>query len=189
MTTNLIIISGPSGAGEDSIIDGLAKQLPIERVITTTTRAKRPGDADGSPYYFASKEQFEEGIRQGKFFEYAQHYNDNWYGVTFEEIERVKQSKNIGIWKIDYKGVMQAKRLMPEVPAILVTAPLEILEQRIRRRSQVTDAYVAERMAYTKEWYRHTDMYDFVVENEEGRLPETIAKVREIIEAVVGGKT
>lgn len=186
MINKLVIISGPSGAGEDSVIDGLAKLMPIERVITTTTRDKRPGDGEGRPYYFVSRAEFERGIKDGIFFEYAQHYNDNYYGVTFGEIERVKGSGKIGIWKIDYKGVLQAKKLLPDVSAILISAPPDILEQRIRRRSQVTDEYVAERMAYTKEWMRHADIYDFIVENEEGKLGETIARVRSIIEGLTG---
>ena len=180
-TSNLIIISGPSGAGEDSIIEGLARLMPLERVVTTTTRAQRPGDSDGSPYYFISKKEFEHRIAEEKFFEHARHYNGNYYGVTFEEIERVKKSNRLGIWKIDYKGVLQAKKLIPGISAILITAPLDILEQRIRRRSQVTDAYVAERMAYTREWMKHIRMYDYVVENVEGKLPETIEKVRQIM--------
>jgi len=187
-TNKLVIISGPSGAGEDSVISGLAKLLPIERVITTTTRQKRPGDTDGHPYYFISKEEFERGIETVKFFEYARHYNDNYYGVTFEEIERVKKCGKTGIWKIDYKGVIQARKLMPAATAILITAPLDVLESRIRRRNQVTDEYVSERMEYTKEWFKHIDIYDYVVENEEGKLGETIEKVRAIIEGLDGAE-
>jgi guanylate kinase len=181
MYNNLVIISGPSGAGEDSIIDGLENILPIERVVTTTTRDMRPADSEGNPYYFISTEEFESGIKNDKYFEYAKHYNGNYYGVTHKEIDRVKESDKIGIWKIDYKGVMRSKKLMPEVPAIFIIAPLEILEKRIRARGGVTDEYVAERMAYTKEWLRHTDIYDYTVENVQGGLDDSIEEVRQII--------
>lgn len=184
----LIIISGPSGSGEDSIIEGLAKRMPIERVITTTTRDKRHGERDGHPYYFISKDAFMRGVDNHEFFEYAQHYNDNYYGVTYEEIKRVQHSGKVGIWKIDYKGVQQAKELVPDIFAIFINAPLDILEARLRKRDAVTDAYIAERMAYTKEWLKHTDMYDITVENEEGKLIETIAVVEDIIRDVAKGK-
>lgn len=177
----LIIISGPSGSGEDSIIEGLAKRMPIDRVITTTTRDKRHGERDGHPYYFISKDAFKRGIDSNEFFEYAQHYNDNYYGVTYEEIKRVQHSGKIGIWKIDYKGVQKAKELMPNVLAIFINAPLDILEARLRKRDTVTDAYIEERMAYTKEWLNHTAIYDITVENEEGKLIETIDQVEQII--------
>jgi guanylate kinase len=184
MSQSLFIISGPSGAGEDSIINGLQEFFPIERVVTTTTRDMRLGESNGNPYYFVSRDEFEQGILQGKFFEYTEQYNNNLYGVTFDEIERVRTCGKVGLWKIDYKGVETAKRLLPGIPAILISAPLDVLELRIRKRDQVTDEFVAERMAYSREWLdHHTAIYDYTVENEQGKLPEAIAKVRAIIEA------
>jgi guanylate kinase len=181
----IVIVSGPSGAGEDSIIDGLERLTPIERVITTTTRSPRQGESSGDPYYFISKEEFEIGIEAGRFFEYANHYNGNYYGVTFEEIERVRGSSSVGIWKIDYKGVETAKRLMPDIKAIYIGAPLAILEERIRRRDDVSDEYVAERMAYTEKWLERMDLYDYSVENMQGKLGESIERAKQIIDRII----
>lgn len=178
---NIFILSGPSGAGEDSIIDGLEKHFPIERVITTTTRAMRPGESDGHPYYFITKEDFIQRIADGEFIEYADQYNSNLYGVTKKELDRLENSGKIGIWKIDYQGVATAKRLFPDVVAIFITAPLEILEQRIRMRDNPSETFIQERMSYTKEWLKHTDIYDYTIENEQGKLSEAIQKVGEII--------
>jgi len=182
-TDQLFIISGPSGVGEDSVIDGISQKLPIERVVTTTTRKPREGESQGNPYYFISKEAFESDIDRGKMVEYAKEYNDHYYGVTKEEIDRVASCGKIGIWKIEYKGVMTAKKLFPGIVAIFLTvSDLSILEARIRRRyNQVSDAYIEKRMAYTKEWLKHTDIYDYTVYNEEGKLHNTIAEVIEII--------
>ena len=179
--TSLIIISGPSGAGEDSVINGLRNILPIEPVITTVTREKRPGESEGNPYYFVTKEQFLLGIEEDKFFEYAKHYNGQYYGTSKEELERIERAGKIGILKIDYQGVESAKKKIPDIKAIFLTAPLDVLEQRIRARQHVTDAYVAERMEYTKKWMKHRDIYDYEVVNEQGKLNQTIAKVAEII--------
>ncbi|MFA7662421.1 MAG: guanylate kinase [Patescibacteria group bacterium] len=177
----LFIISGPSGAGKDSVINEVKKFFSIEKIVTTTTRAMRPGEIEGVDYYFLSEEEFKKRIDEGRFFEWAQQYNDNYYGVTFEEIERVKQSEAIGLWNLDYKGTVTIKKLMPEIKSIFITASLDILEKRIRARDKVTDEFVAERMKYTKEWLKHQDIYDFVVENNEGKLDEAVAKVLEII--------
>jgi len=177
----LFIISGPSGAGEDSIIQGLKKLLPIEKVVTTTTRAKRAGESDGDPYYFISKEEFEKGISENKFFEYAEEYNNQFYGVKEEEIKRVLNCGKIGIWKIEYKGVMTAKKLIPEVVAIFVMAPsLEIIRQRLLKRGE-SEEFIEERMVYTTEWLKHKDVYDYEVINHEGKLDEAINEVKEII--------
>lgn len=182
---NIFIVSGPSGAGEDSIINGLEKLLSIERVVTTKTRPMREGESQGNSYYFIDKAEFEKKLAADEFAEYAQEYNGNWAGVTKVELERVAQSGKIGIWKIEYKGVITAKQKFPEIKSIYIAPPsLEVLEQRIRRRdNNVTDQYIKERMEYTKEWVRHENIYDYKVTNEEGKLEEAIKNVAEIIKA------
>lgn len=182
--SNIFIISGPSGAGEDSIIDALVEKMPIERIITTTTRNKRPGEVDGKSYYFVSQEEFEKKLAAGEFAEHAKQYNGNLYGVSKTELERVQESGKIGIWKIEYKGVMTIKNMYPEIIAILInTTTLEVLEGRIRHRDNVSDEYIKERMEYTKEWLKHTNVYDYVVINENGKLNKAVEKVIDIIKS------
>ena len=128
------------------------------------------------------KKEFQKKIADGNLAEYAQQYNGNYYGVTFDELERVRNSGKIGIWKIEYKGVKTVKSKYPEIIAIFINAPsLEVLENRIRRRDNVSNEYIEERTKYTKEWMRHTDIYDYTVINEEGKLDEAIEKVAKII--------
>ena len=185
MHSNIFIISGPSGAGEDSIIEGLNKIIPLERIVTTTTRERRESDPENA-YYFISKEAFEEGLHNGEFAEHAKQYNGNLYGVTKAELDRVSHSDKIGIWKMEYQGVMTVKKLFPEIQSILITVPsLDILEARIRRRSHVTDEYIQERMEYTKEWLKHTNIYDYTIVNEEGRLADSIQQALAIIQSSV----
>ena len=183
--SNIFIISGPSGAGEDSIIEGLKSILPIERIITSTTREMRSGESQGNPYYFISREEFEKNIADNKFTEYAEEYNHNLYGVTTEELERVANSGKIGILKIEYKGVMLIKKKFPEIKSIYIAPPsLEIIEQRLRRRDKnISEEYLKERLDYTKEWMKYEDIYDYKIVNEEGKLEEAIQKVAKIIQS------
>lgn len=182
--SNIFIVSGPSGAGEDSIINELEKKLPIERIVTTTTREMRKGESQGNPYYFISQDEFEKKLKNNELAEYAQQYNGNFYGVTKDELGRVEKCGKIGIWKIEYKGVMTVKKTYPEIVAIFVNAPsLEILENRIRRRDNVSDEYIKERMEYTKQWLNHLNIYDYSVINHEGKLAEAVNAVKEIIES------
>ena len=184
--SKIFIISGPSGAGEDSIIKGLTDFFEIERIVTTTTRVMRTGESEGNPYYFICREEFEEKIKNNELAEYAEGYNNNFYGVTKKELERVRACGKIGIWKIEYKGVIKAKKNFPEIKSIYIAPPsLEILKQRIMRRDNVSEEYVNERMEYTKEWMRHENIYDFKVVNEEGKLDEAIEKVANIIKNTV----
>ena len=180
-TYPIVIISGPSGAGEDSVIEKLAERIPLERVITTSTRPMRLGESEGHPYHFISKEDFQSGVKENKFFEHAEEYNGHWYGVTFDELKRVEETGKVGVWKIEYKGVQKAKETIPNILAIFIDAPLEVLESRIRRRDNASDEYVAERMAYTLEWLKYKDIYDTEVINEEGKLDEAVDEVEAII--------
>ncbi len=181
ISQNIFIISGPSGAGEDSIISGLTKDLEIERVITTTTRPMRVGDSQGDPYYFISLEEFKDKIVKGEFVEYAQEYNNNYYGVSSTELLRVAESGKVGLWKIEYKGVITAKKIFSDMISIFINAPLDVLVQRIKKRDGVGDKYIAERMEYTKEWLKHRNIYNFEVVNEQNKLDEAIAKTKQII--------
>lgn len=181
---NIFIISGPAGSGKDAIIDGLMPLLPIERVITTTTREPRPKETNGNPYYFVSRDQFEQAIKENRFAEYSTNENGAYYGVTKEELERVAHCGRIGIWRIDWKGVISARKLFPNILAIFISAPIEILESRLRKRDFEKDEnYFKERIIYTEEWLKHTDIYDYTIENEEGKLDEAIQKTLSIIEA------
>jgi len=183
MASKIFIISGPSGAGEDSVIEGLRKYFEIERVVTSTTRSMRSGESQGKPYYFLSREEFEKKIKNDELAEWAEEYNNNLYGVTKSELERVANSGRIGIWKIEYKGVVTVKEKFPEIKSIYIAPPsLEVLRERIQRRNpDVSEEYIKERMDYTKEWMKYEDIYDYKVVNEEGKLEETIEKVAEII--------
>jgi guanylate kinase len=181
--SKIFIVSGPSGAGEDSVIEGLRKHFDIERVITTTSRSVRAGDSEGKPYYFISREEFEEKISREELAEWAEQYNNNLYGVTKKELERVVNSDRVGIWKIEYKGVTAVKNKFPEIKSIYIAPPsINILRKRILRRDpNVSPEYLEERIRYTEEWMKHEDIYDYKVVNEEGRLDETVRQVAEII--------
>lgn len=178
----LFIISGPAGAGKKGIIEGLSEFFDTQRIITTSTREKRPGESEGDPYYFVSKEKFKEMIKSGEFIEWALEQNDNYYGGTKKEVERILQSEKIGIWEIEYKGVISAKKTFPQIKAILINAPLDSLEKRLRNRDKgYSEKYIQERMDYTKEWLKHKDIYDYEVMNFDDRQNEATEEVVEII--------
>jgi guanylate kinase len=142
----------------------------------------RPGESEGKPYYFIGKKEFKRKIDNNEFAEYAEEYNDNLYGVTKQELERVRNCGKIGIWKIEYKGVITAKKLFPEIKSIYIApSSLEVLKQRITRRDNVTEEYLNARMKYTEKWLKYEHIYNFKVVNEEGKLQKAIEEVAGII--------
>lgn len=177
---NMFVFYGASGSGQDAVIDGLKEILPIELTITTSTRSMRPGESQGKPYYFIPEKEFREGISENRFIEYAQTYNDDFYGLTKEEFDRVRHSGKTGIWRTDFQGAHTARSLYPKLKIIFIHAPLEILEARIRRRDNPSEEYLQKRLAYIKKWLPKS-IYDYKIENEEGKLDEAIKKVADII--------
>ncbi len=179
---NVFIISGPAGSGKDSIIDGLMSILPVERIITSTTREKRSGETEGNPYYFLSHDTFQQNLQAGNFVEYSINENTEYYGVTKSELERIKKINRIALWRVDWKGVVNIKKIYPEIIAFYISAPLSILETRLRSRDKGKDEqYFKERMEYTQEWLNHLDIYDYHIKNEEGKLNEAIEEVSTLI--------
>jgi guanylate kinase len=181
MYSNIFVIYGPSGSGQDSVIEGVQKQIPLERVVTTVTRPMRPTEAQGHPYYFITKEAFEEKIDNDELLEYVKKYEGDYYGVTKDEVERVAQSGKIGIWKVDFAGAIDLKQRFPELTVICINAPLSAIERRIRKRDNPTEKYLQARLQHIREWLPKS-IYDFKVENEDGKLEETIKKVCSIIQ-------
>lgn len=183
MPNNLFIISGPSGAGKDAVINGLKKILPISQLITTVSRTMRAGERQGKPYYFISKNEYKKQIKQGKFFEYDQHYG-NYYGLTNKEINKInrKGEKKIYYWQAEYHGVITAKKKMPKITTIFLYSPLEILIKRMKQREKNIDPKIfKQRIHDIKEWFKHQAIYNYAVENKQGELDKTIEKVAKII--------
>lgn len=178
---NIFLVYGPSGSGKDSVIEGLKKYFPIKKVVTTTTRKMRPGESQGKPYYFVSKKMFAKMVKNGEFFEFARGNNGQFYGVMKKEVEKAKKSKKIIFWKVDHKGVIAIKKLLPDIKAILITSSQPVLEKRIRQRDGDNEKYIKERIAYAKETLKHKNLYDYKIENKEGKLNKAIQEVEKII--------
>ncbi|MBI2051041.1 MAG: hypothetical protein HYT31_04560 [Parcubacteria group bacterium] len=182
-STNLVIISGPSGSGQDSVIQGLVDRgVPIVRPLSTVTRPMRPGEAEGKPYHFVSEQQFDELIRQNRLSEWAVVYGKK-AGITKQELERIKNIRDkIGVWKMDWQGVATAKKQYPDIVAILILPPnMETLVERSRERGQQNEKDIQERFEASRAFLTHKALYDYEVINEEGKLDQAVDKVAEIL--------
>ncbi len=179
--TVFFIISGPSGAGEDSVIEGLGKRIKFERVITTVTRGKRLGEKEGKPYHFITVPKFKKMIKNKEFWEWAKVYGD-YRGATHKELNRLKRKKILVLWKVDYQGAETIKKKMPEVLSISISPPsLASIEKRLVKRGQDSLEVIKKRMPFTKKWLKHTKGYDYIVVNKENKLKETIDRVFKIL--------
>jgi len=180
----LVIISGPSGVGKDTIIESL-RQRPETRdahyVITCTTRAPRPGEIDGVSYQFVSREEFVSMRDRGELLE-ANEVHGNWYGTPRRQVADALAASRDVLLKIDVQGAQVVKESVPEAILIFVVPPsLEDLFQRLRARAteSVDELELRQRNAAIE--LARQDDYDYVVTNETGQVERTAGRITEII--------
>lgn len=164
----LVIISGPSGAGKGTLVDRLVARVPDLWVsVSATTRAPRPGEKDGTDYFFLTADEFDRRIAAGGFLEWAR-VHGNRYGTLRSAVEaQMAQGRDV-VLEIDPQGAMQVKRLMPEAVLVFIIAPsLAELERRIRGRGAETDEQIKTRLATAVHELELVGDYDFVIENDD----------------------
>jgi guanylate kinase len=180
----LIVLSGPSGAGKDSIVDVLRGWYPtMQRVITATTRPVRPGEENGADYHFISEPEFQHLLDTGGFVEHAQVY-DYRYGVPRIAIE---DPLNFGldvVARVDVQGAATLKRLFPEAVLIFITpGSIDVGAKRMKDRDLDTPAQQALRRETAASELEQAKDFDHIVVNEDGRLEEAASEVAKIIAA------
>lgn len=169
-TGNLFILSAPSGAGKSSLISALLKQpstRPMQVSVSTTTRDPRPGETNGQHYHFVDKRTFEQQIKQGHFYEYAEVFG-NYYGTSEKAIdEQLAQGIDVFL-DIDWQGAQQVRMKKPEVTTIFIAPPSKAeLEQRLKSRGQDSDEVIADRMAQAKAECSHYQEFDYIIINDD----------------------
>lgn len=170
----VFVISGPSGSGKGTVVEILRKKYPNVGVsVSATSRAPREGEIEGVNYYYKTREQFEELIRNGEVLEYTE-YNGNYYGTLKSEAERIISAGRDMILEIEVDGGAQIKRLLgDECASIMLIAPdAEEQERRLRGRGTETDEVIAGRLERAKAEIAEAEKYDYVVVNETGKSEE-----------------
>ena len=180
----LIIISGPSGVGKDTIIDALRSRPhdPAHHyVVTCTTRAPRPGETEGVSYHFFDRERFLALRAAGGLLE-ANEVHGNWYGTPRSEVRRALASGHDVILKIDVQGAQQVKERVAEALLVFVVPPsLEALFGRLRSRATETADELELRQRNAAIELARQEDYDHVVVNETGQVERTAQTIDAII--------
>ena len=178
----LFVISGPSGVGKNSVLNGVLKERnDIFYSISATTRPPRRNEVNGKDYYFLTKEEFEKAIENGELLEWALVY-DNYYGTPRKAVEeRLDKGQHV-IMDLDIQGAAHIRNNMPEAILIFLLPPSrEELKRRLLGRKSEAKAAVEKRLAYLEKELASIDRYDYVVVND--ILENACRKVAAIITA------
>lgn len=176
----LVILSGPSGSGKDTVLEKLCQIDPEVKVsVSMTTREKRDGEIDGVHYYFVSREYFEKKISENRMLEYAE-YAKNYYGTPAEPVdEMLSQGKSV-ILKIEVQGAEKIRNRYDDVISIFLMPPsLRVLEQRLRDRGTEDEETIQHRLFIAREEIRKAYDYDYVVIND--KVEDAVADIRAIL--------
>lgn len=177
----LIVISGPSGVGKGTICKELVKYFNGWFSVSVTTREKRDGETEGKDYFYVTKEEFEQKIKDNDFLEYAS-YNNNYYGTLKSKINENLDNKIDVFVEIEVKGAKNIKNIYKDSILIYILPPsLQELEDRLRGRNTEDEDTIKNRMNITKEELKQIDIYDYAIVNDD--LENAIEKVKNIIES------
>lgn len=168
----LIVLSGPSGVGKGTVRKALFSQsdIQLQYSISVTTRKPREGEVDGVDYFFKTREQFEQMIRQNELLEWAE-YVGNYYGTPIDYVEKTLQEGKDVFLEIEVQGAMQVRKVFPEALFIFLAPPsLSELRKRIEMRGTESEDLIRDRLQAAKEELEMMDAYDYVVENDQVEL-------------------
>lgn len=180
----LVVISGPSGVGKDSVIKRMGELGHQFRfVVTATDRPRRSGEVEGVDYYFVSTAQFERMIAAGELLEYAQVYGQ-YKGVPKTQARQALSEGTDVMMRLDIQGAMTMRRLVPEAVTVFLSPPsLEALVGRLERRASDSAEQVQHRLETALGEMHSIQDLDYVVVNHEGDLDAACRQIAAIIVA------
>lgn len=147
MKGTLVILSGPSGVGKDTVLDLWQERNPrIVRVVATTTRAPRPGERDTIDYTFVAPEEFHALASQGEFLEHKE-VHGNFYATPASQVVALEEAGKVAVLKIDTEGALEVMAKRPDALTIMLLPPsFEELERRIRTRGSDSPEQIERRL-------------------------------------------
>ena len=164
----ILIISGPSGCGKSTLLKEVYKDIDNYYFsISTTTRAPRIGEVNGVDYFFVSKEEFEEDIKNDDFLEYAK-VHDNYYGTSLKPINKALDEGKLVIFDIDVQGhEIVRNKIDSLVTSVFITTPsLNVLEERLNSRNTDNKDVIEKRIKNAKGEVEYFQDYDYLIIND-----------------------
>jgi guanylate kinase len=180
----LLVLSGLSGVGKDAVLAGLRQSgLPLEFIVTVTTRLPRPSECDGVHYHFVPDARFQDLVDGGELLEWASVYG-NRYGTPRQAVRVALAAGRDAIVKVDVQGAASIKKIVPQAVLIFLTTPsLADLTRRLRGRRTESDAECELRLRTAGEELKQLHIFDYIVYNRGGELDRAVEEIRAIIVA------
>jgi guanylate kinase len=180
----LVVLSGPSGVGKDSILMRMREiGFPFHFVVTATSRPMRPGERAGYDYHFVGEERFKQMIEHEELLEWAEVYG-HYKGIPKSEVREALESGRDVVLRIDIQGAATVRRIAPQALFIFVApGSFDELRSRLRWRRTESPDEIERRLGVARQEMEAVDQFDYVVMNHEDRLDDAVGQIRAIIVA------
>lgn len=184
-TGHLVVLAGPSAVGKSTVVQRLRRD--VERLyfsVSMTTRAPRPGEADGVDYFFVTPEEFQDNINHGRMLEWADiHGGIQRSGTPAAPVEEALAEGRPVLVEVDLKGARNVKAMMPEAKTVFLAPPSwEVLVDRLTGRGTEPEEVIARRLETAREELASQDEFDHVVVNE--NVDDAVAAISAILQGV-----
>jgi guanylate kinase len=178
--TSVFIISAPSGSGKSTLVNKVRQSVPnLEFSVSYTTRKPRGSEKNGCEYFFITRQQFEEMINKDEFLEHADVFG-NYYGTARHFLDQAKADGKDLLLDIDVQGAEQIKRTLRDAVSIFILPPNRSeLEQRLRKRSQDSEAVIQRRLDAATREIENYEKYDYILVND--RLEDSVETLQAIL--------
>ncbi len=178
----LFVISGSSGVGKGTVIGGFLKRNPEFKLsISYTTREKREGEVEGVNYFYVSKEEFLNSVKNNEFLEWAE-FSGNYYGTKREFVQKCLRENINLILEIETQGALQVKDKMSESVLIFIVPPsYQDLEFRLRNRKTESEEAITKRLDFVKFEIQNSERFDYRIVND--KVENTIFELERIIKS------
>ena len=184
----VFVVTGPSGAGKGTLINGLLDLLPaLEVAVSATTRPQRPGEVNGREYWFLTDEDFTRRVEAGEFLEHVPYVSRRRYGTLRSEIERISAEGRVCVLELELEGALTVQRDVEGSVTIFIVADVPELERRLRERATESTGEIGERIALARSQLEQAHRFRYMVRNDDvERATAALAAIVECELALTG---
>ena len=179
-SSQVFVVTGPSGAGKGTLIRALVERIPeLEVAVSATTRPLRPGEENGRAYWFLEEDEFTRRVADGGFLEWVEYVSRWRYGTLRSEIDRIAANGRVCVLELELDGALHVQAESPAACTIFIAADVAELERRLRERATESTGEIDARIALARHQLEQAHRFRYMVRNDD------VVRAGEVLSAIV----